>query len=759
MTSLGRPREFVRERGQVSVQYGRILTAIYQTLSFVTYIVSVMTDTVTPSLFWRIGSWCARRAWIVIAAWLILVVAATLGSSALNASYNASFTLPGTPAQVGADLLKAHTPQASAAAANTSSGTIVFHVSSGSLTPDQSAIEAATKAVRALPTVKAVSDPFTVLAPNGRTAVASITYKDSVTSLTPSDAAATDSAVAPAKHAGVLVDYAGDLGTAAQSSGNTSSELVGIGVALLVLLFAFGSVLATLIPILSAVVGVFSGIGALGIVSAWVQFPSESPTIALMMGLGVGIDYALFLTTRFRQLVLDGEDPPRAAATTVASSGRAIVIAAVTVVIALVGLYASGIFYIGQLGVSAGIVVAVAAAAAVTLVPALLAIAGRRIDRVKVRRTPIAEPNGTGTGWNRYAIALHRHPVVYLSAAIALLAVLAIPLLSMQIGTPGVRALPTQSTARQASNAIDAGFGVGYQAALTIVVTVPSGQTPQQLQAIGTSLRHTLSTTPGIASATPFAPTADRALLIGRAIPTTSVSNTATASLIHRLDRTVLPEQLSASKARGYVTGAVATSLALQEAVSASLPLIILTVVAAAVLLMLLTFRSPLLALKAGLINLLSIGASYGVLVAVFQWGWGSQLLGIPQGVPIVSFVPMLMFAIIFGLSMDYEVFLLARVLEAWKRGASNRDSVASGLAVTGRIISCAAIIMACVFFSFILQPSVTIKMLAFGLGISVLIDATIVRLVIVPCAMYLFGKANWWSPRWLDRVLPHLEP
>lgn len=720
---------------------------------------TIVPPTARLPLFHRLGAFSAQRAWFVVAAWIIIVVAATLGSSALNASYNASFTLPGSPAQMGADLLRAHTPQASAASANASSATIVFHVSSGSLRSEKGAIEAASKSVRALPTVKEVSDPFSVLSPDGRTAVASITYKNSVVSLGPSDAADTDTAVASARKAGVSVDYAGELGTAAQASGNTSSELIGIGVALLVLLFAFGSVLATIIPILSAVIGVFSGIGLLGMVSAWVQFPSESPTIALMMGLGIGIDYALFLTTRFRQLVQDGEHPREAAAKTVASSGRAIVIAAVTVVIALVGLYASGIFYIGQLGVSAGIVVAVAAAAAVTLPPALLAIAGRRIDTVKVRRRPVAEPNGTAGGWNRYAIALSRHPVAYLTAAVAVLAILAVPLLSMQIGTPGVRALPTHSTARQASNAIDAGFGVGYQAALTIVVKVPSGQTPQQLQSIGTSLQHSLSTTAGIASATPFAPTSDRKLLIGQAIPTTSESSTATASLVHRLDRTVLPHQFTQTNIHGYVTGSVATSLALREAVSSSLPLIILTVVAAAVFLMLLTFRSPLLALKAGLINLLSIGASYGVLVAVFQWGWGSQLLGIPQGVPVVSFVPMLMFAIIFGLSMDYEVFLLARIREAWKLGMSNRDSVASGLSVTGRIISCAAIIMACVFFSFILQPSVTIKMLAFGLGISVLIDATIVRLVIAPCAMYLFGTANWWSPKWLDKVLPHLEP
>ncbi|RFA11775.1 hypothetical protein B7R22_17865 [Subtercola boreus] len=711
-------------------------------------------------LFARLGEWCARFGWIVVTAWIIVLVGTTLASSALGGSFNAQFSLPNSPAQIGADLLATHTSSGSSAPVNPNapSGEIVFHVSNGSLTDSTAAIESSITALRSTATVASVSDPLSVVSPDGRVAVATITYDTSVTALDQSTATSTDQAMTGARSSGVAVDYGGDLATAAQPSTNSTAELIGIGVAVLILLFAFGSVLATLVPVLSAVIGVFAGVATLGIFSAWYQFPNEGPTIALMMGLGIGIDYALFLTTRFRQLILDGLDPREAVGRTVASSGRAIVIAATTVVISLAGLYASGIFYIGQLGISASITVTVAALAAITLVPAMLGIAGKRIDKLKVRRTPIAEPSGESSGWNRYARAIGRHPVVYLTSALLLLLVLAVPTLSLQIGSPGVRALPVTSTERVASETIDRGFGAGYQSPLTVVVNA-AGQTDAQLSQTATTLQSALSGTAGVASVTAFAPTPDKALLVGKIIPSTGATDSATSTLITTLNQAVLPTALAGSGAIGYVTGSAASNLALQSAVGASLPIVLLVVVAAAILLILLTFRSPVLALKAGLINLLSIAASYGILVAVFQWGWGSSLLGIPQGIPIVSFVPMLMFAIIFGLSMDYEVFLLSRIRESWLKTGLNSVSIAHGLTVTGRIITCAAVIMACVFFSFVIMPSATIKMLGLGLGISVLIDATIVRLVIVPTAMQLFGKANWWTPKWLDKFLPHLEP
>jgi RND superfamily putative drug exporter len=695
----------------------------------------------------------------VVAVWVLLLAAVTFGSSALNGSYNATFTLPNSSAQIGADLLKAHANQANAAAPGTATGDVVFHVSNGALADQKAELDASVAAIGRLSTVRAISDPFTAMSPNGTVAVASITYKDTVTKLGSSDVAAVDAAVAPVRHSGIGVDYGGDLGkTASGGSSNTSAEIIGVGVALLILMLTFGSVIATLLPVISALVGVFAGLGVLGILSAFFQFPSESPTLALMMGLGVGIDYALFLSTRYRQYMMDGEEPHAAVSRAIATSGRAVVIAASTVVISLIGLYVSGVSFIGQLGLSASITVAVAALAAITLVPALLAIAGRRIDVLKIRRTAIAESTRGSQGWHRYANALSRHPLLYITAAVTFLVVLALPLLTIQVGDPGVRALPTQSTERLASNAIDAGFGPGYQAQLVVVVKVPANQSDAQIQSVAASLEQAVSSTNGVASTTKFAPTADRALLVGKVTPTTSAGDAQTVGLVGRLQSTVLPQQLSSLGYSAYVTGSPAAQIALQNSVGAALPVIILAVVGAAMLLILLSFRSPVLALKAGLINLLSIGASYGVLVAVFQWGWGSSLFGIPQPVPIVSFVPMLMFAIVFGLSMDYEVFLLSRVREAWARDGDNKESVTHGLSITARIITSAAIVMACVFFSFRLTPSVTIKMLALGLGVSVIIDVTVVRLVIVPSAMFLFGRANWWTPRWLDRTLARVE-
>ncbi len=710
-------------------------------------------------LFWRLGYYCARRAWFVLGAWLVFLVAVTFGSSALNGVYNAALNLPNSSAQIGADIVKAHTYQAGTSTPGVARGDVVFHATRGSLADYKGSIQAAVSSIGLLSTVKAVSDPMDQLSPDGHVAIASITYQDSVTQLDQTDAAAVNQATAPLRSVGIYVDYTGDLGQAAgPSSSNTGAELIGVGVALVIVLLAFGSVLATLLPVGSAVVGVFAGVGVLGILSAFFQFPSEAPTLALMMGLGVGIDYALFLSTRFRQHIIDGEDPLTAVARAISSSGRAVVIAATTVVVALIGLYASGVFFIGQLGVSAGITVAVAALAAVTLVPALLGLAGRRIDVLKVRRSPVAESTANARGWQRYATALSRRPALYLAAALGLLVLLALPVLSIQIGDPGVRSLPYQNTERRASDFVDAAFGPGYQAQLTVVVKVPANQLDTQIQSTALSLQRVLASTSGVESAGVFVPTQDRAALVGKVIPTTGLSDNRTADLINRLQDKVLPGQLSAQGYSGYVTGGVAKLLAVHTAVQSSLPVIILSVVAAAMLLILITFRSPVLAVKAGLINLLSIGASYGVLVAVFQWAWGSSLLGIPQPIPIVSYVPVLMFAIIFGLSMDYEIFLLARIKEAWDGGATNRGSVTHGLAVTARIITSAAVIMACVFFSFVLVPTTTIKMLALGLGVSVIIDVTVVRLVIVPTAMFLFGRGNWWTPAWLDRLLPHFE-
>jgi RND superfamily putative drug exporter len=495
-------------------------------------------------------------------------------------------------------------------------------------------------------------------------------------------------------------------------------------------------------------------VSLLGIVAALITFGTTAPTLALMIGLGVGIDYALFLTTRYRQQIADGADPVPAAGWTVATSGQAVLVAAGTVALALLGLYASGITFIGRLGLAAVFSVLTAAAAALTLVPALLGALGRRIDSVTVR-APVAESGSDGDSWHRYARTVARRPWLFLVSALVILGVLTIPLFSIHLGHIDDGADPSSFTDGRAYNLIAAGFGVGANGPMTVVVdTQGASRTPSEL---ASSVSGALASTPGIARLSPPEPSEDGGVLVSTVIPATSPQDTATSELFERLVKTTLPDAVSGTGAKTYVTGNLATQLEFRDTLTARLPLVIGVVVALAFLLLMATFRSVLIALKAAVLNLLSIGAAYGVIVAVFQWGWGGSLAGVGENVPIESYVPVLMFAIVFGLSMDYEVFLLSRVKEAWERTGDNTEAVADGLSRTARVITCAALIMASVFISFVLSSSVVVKMLAVGLAVSVIVDATVVRLILVPATMTLFGRANWWLPGWLDRLLPRI--
>jgi putative drug exporter of the RND superfamily len=703
------------------------------------------------TLLYRTGLWSARHRALVIVAWLGVLAAVTVGEHTLGGVYSDNFSLAGTPAQQGSDLLQAHRPSAGG-----QGGQLVFSVSSGSLATHRSSIEESMSRMRALPDVLAASDPLAAgaVARNGKVAYATVHFSVNPQSLGPSYLARVGRAVSPARTSGVSVNYGGQLGQAAKlKDRDPRSEEIGIAAAFVVLIIGFGSVLGAGLPILSALAGAFAGLSALGLLAAAMTFPTVSPTLAIMMGLGVGIDYSVFLATRHRQLVMDGADPAEAAASSLAASGRAVLVAAMTVVIALLGLYASGITYIGTLGLAAGITVVVAALSAVTVVPAVLALAGRNIDRWRIRR-PVAEASAEHAGWQRYAERLAAHPWRYLAAGVAVLALLAIPAFSMQLGHVDAGADPAGSTARQAYDELSAGFGPGANGPLTVVVQLGKGvTTPTGREMIGQELHTALSRTPDVAAVSAVKITPDQALLYATVLPRTGPQAAATDQLMVTLQADTLPGVLYWSESTGYVTGSLAGQLQFRNLVDSRLPYMIAAVIGAAFILLLINFRSPVLALKAGLLNLLSIGAAYGVIVAVFQWGWGSSLLGVSEKVPIESYVPMMIFAIVFGLSMDYEVFLLSRVRESWLRTGDNRASVAQGLATTARVISCAALIMASVFAAFLLSANVIVKMLALGLGLSVLIDATIIRLVVVPSTMFLLGRYNWWTPQWLDAI------
>ena len=467
------------------------------------------------------------------------------------------------------------------------------------------------------------------------------------------------------------------------------------------------------------------------------------------------------MLTRHRQNLFDGMDPVRAAGQAASTSGHAVLVSGCTVIIALAGLSASGVSFISLLGVAAAVTVVSAVVGALTLVPALLGFIGRHIDRYHVR-PPVAEteagasdtPQGT---WHRYAQRVERRPLWFLSAGVAVVVVLAIPLFSIQLGHIGDGADPTSFTDRRAYDLMSDAFGPGSNGPLTVVIdqtNVPQSQRSD----LASKAQQSLDKIQGAAAVTPLTPTQDGDLLVGTVYSTKSPQNSATTDLTNSLVDDTLPDTVQGTDAKGYVTGTTATQVDFRDIVASQLPVIIAVVVGLAFLIILAVFRGLLVAVKAAVLNVLSIAASYGVVVAVFQWGWGGPALGVHGKVPIESYVPMMMFAIVFGLSMDYEIFLLSRVHEAWLRTGDAKASVAHALEITARVITCAALIMVSVFAAFIVSDNIVVKMLGLGLAVSVLIDATVVRLLMVPAVMTLLGRHAWWMPRWLDRVMPHID-
>ncbi|MFD7418823.1 MMPL family transporter [Streptomyces californicus] len=729
----------------------------------------------------RTGTWCARHFVIVLVLWAVALAGLQVLQHAYGGDYSDDFSLPGTQSQDGLDVLKAHAPQAGGYSAQ-----VVLHDPDKPLTSVSDQVATAVTDLQKLPDVLSAQSPLPSsgstpppppdpntgpLSTDGRTAYITVRFSVQPSTFDPSYLDGVDQAVRPLRSAGVTVEYGGSLGELARPEpSDRTSEAIGFGVAIVVLLIGFGSLLAAVLPLVTALVCALCGLALLGLLAAAATFATVSPTLATMIGIGVGIDYALFLVTRHRQNLVDGRDPVAAAGNAAATSGHAVLLSGCTVIIALSGLWVSGIGFIGKLGLAAAVTVVTAVAGALTLVPAALGLIGRGIDRARVRR-PVAETvpaqrdgsdeggpdRGGPGGWHRYARRVERRPWWFLAGGVVLLAVLSFPALFIQLGHIGDGADPKSFTDRRAFDLMSSAFGPGSNGPLTLVIDqskVPSGDR----SSLADQARKALTDVPDALVITPLTATSDGDVLTATAYSVAAPQDGRTTSLTNRLADDVLPQAVSGTAARTYVTGTTAAQVDFLDLVSSRLPLIIAVVVGLAFLVILVVFRGLLVAVKAAVLNVLSIAASYGVVVAVFQWGWGGPALGVSGEVPIESYVPMMMFAIVFGLSMDYEIFLLSRIHEAWVRTGDPRASVAHALEITARVITCAALIMVSVFAAFVISDDIVVKMLGLGLAASVLIDATVVRLLLVPAVMTLLGRAAWWIPGPLDRILPRLD-
>ncbi|HEV3355041.1 MAG TPA: MMPL family transporter [Acidimicrobiales bacterium] len=707
----------------------------------------------------RLGRAAAGHPWRAIAAWILIAVAAVIAGKAAGGEYNDNYKIPGVQSQTAINRLQADFPSA----AGSTNNEIVFHAPTGSLTSaqNQSAIATSLAAVRKLPHVVGVIPPApgSTISRDGTTGFATVAFDVAAVDLKNSEFDQLTAAMAPARAAGLEVEYGGDLVSLAQAPGVGNSDKIGLVAALIVLLIAFGSAVAAGLPLVTAIVGLAVGLSLVGLLAAFVNIPSVTPILGTMIGLGVGIDYALFIISRHRENLAAGLDIVPSIGRTSATAGQSVLFAGTTVVIAICGLALAGVPFVASLGFATAVVVAVAVAAALTLMPALLGLVGPHINSWELpwtkRDQAEARAGDAGpTFWARWADRVCSRPWPYLVVSLALLLALAAPLLSMRLGETDAGTLPKSSTQRKAYDLLAQAFGPGFNGPLTLVVELPAAGD----QTVMSSLVPAVSGDPDVATVSPPTLSPSGKTAVVNAIPKSSPQDAATNALVQRLRNSVLPKATSRTGATALVTGSTAVFIDLSDRIASRLALFIAVVIALSFILLMIVFRSVLVPLKAAVMNVLSICAAYGVIVAVFQWGWAKGLVGLQQTVPIVSFVPMMMFAILFGLSMDYEVFLLSRIREDWVATGDSHQSVVDGLAHTARVITSAAVIMVSVFASFLLVDDPTVKMFGLGLAVAVLVDATLIRMVLVPATMTLLGAANWWLPHLLDRVLPHLD-
>ena len=700
-----------------------------------------------------------RRRWLMLAIWIVALIGfITLGST-VGGSYSTDFSLPGAESQEAFDLLEERFPEVAGETAD-----IVFRAEQGVTDPQvESAMTGLFQELRQVDRVIGIDTPYTEqgaqqISPDGTIAFATMHFRVVEGESVPIEIADEIKAItAETQIEGVTVEPGGNVIAFSEFEEPGGAEMIGILAAIVILLITFGSVLAMGLPILSALFGIGIGLAMVFLFANFINVPDFTPQLASMIGIGVGIDYALFIVTRYRQQLAHGLDPEAATIVALTTSGKAVIFAGTVVTISLLGILLMGFTFVEGVAVGGAATVAVTMLASVTLLPAVLGFVGRNIDRWRLPWFHRDETGHERTIWYRWSRIIQKRPIWPALIGLTILVVLAIPLFSMDLGVADAGANPTERSSRRAYDLLSEGFGPGFNGPLLLATEVSGQHDLDALQEVGS----TLAETEGIDAVTPPFPNDpdNPTAAVMTAFPATSPQDEETTKLVERLRDTVIPQATEGLDTKVLVGGQTAGVVDFSEANGDRLPILIAVVIAVSFLLLVVVFRSILVPVKAAIMNLLSIGAAYGVIVAIFQWGWGNELIGVETTAPIEAWAPMMLFAILFGLSMDYEIFLLSRIREEYLRTGDNASAVANGLANTARVITAAAAIMIALFLSFVFAfDERAIKLFGMGLAVAIFVDATIVRMVLVPATMELLGDANWWFPRWLQRLLPEIQ-
>jgi putative drug exporter of the RND superfamily len=682
----------------------------------------------------RLGDLASRRRGRVVLAWLAALATVIALTPFLAGEFQAEFATPGSESKRAADLIEAHFPRSSGESVN-----VVWEAPAGA--DDREIRARLDRLLAAAGELEGIGEPQpTRVSRDGTIALAQLELERSFTDVPTATGKQLIELADEADGEGLRIELGGAVIENAEEG--AGPEAAGLIAAAVILLVAFGSVVAAGLPLLVAVFSLGISATLIGMLAALVDVPDFAPAVAGLIGIGVGIDYALLVLTRFRSALASGIEPRAATVEAVATAGRSVLVAGGTVVISLFGLMFVGVSFLRGVALSASLAVLVVMVASVTLVPALLAFAGRRVDRLRIPglgRSLRAEGDGLAGRWSR---VIQRRPWPAATLGAAVLVVLMLPVLGLRFGFPDAGTNPADTTTRQAYDLVAEGFGPGAAGPLVL-----AAEAPADLGALTRELREV----PGVSYVGQPRTSPDGEAAMLTVVPASSPQDTETVDLVHRLRDDVLDEGV-------LVGGMTANVIDQSELIAERLPIFVGGVLALSFLLLLLAFRAPVIALKAGVMNLLSIGAAYGVVAYAAEGGWLGSLLGLEGDTPVPPFLPVMMFAILFGLSMDYEVFLLSRVREEYLRDGRTSRAVTDGLAKTARVITAAAAIMVAVFLAFVLVDEAFLRLIGLGMATAIFVDATVVRMVLVPAVMQLMGRANWWLPGWLDRLLPRLD-